>query len=60
MASYDVNKGRYMVLSQKALEDRTHQWFILCIRSHSKYPGIVEGTERTDALIMSVDMELLE
>ena len=43
---------------QEALEIRAHPWFISHIRSHSKLPGILaEGNERTDALIMTVDME---
>lgn len=43
---------------QEALESRAHPWFISHIRSHSKLPGILaEGNERTDALIMTVDME---
>lgn len=51
----------YMGFLQKALENRAHSWFTSHIRSHSKLPGIfTQGNERTNALIMAVDMELIE
>ena len=42
-------------------EDRAHTWFISHISSHSKLLGVLaEGNERTDYLIIAIDMELLE
>jgi hypothetical protein len=46
---------------QRALKCTMHPLIIPHIRSHSKLPSILaEENERTDVLLMAVDMELLE